>query len=516
MEYTKYQLDALRYKGYSKVFFHKNMYRQEHCLGYSISGSPYDLIHIAEDCPTEDIKKIVILHEVGHIVYSHVYVNIKKEIKFIKSIFESNGVPYQSIMKFGGPMQFLNICMDLEVNTKLLSKGNINTMNEYFKICTPEIFGVPVLDNFRDYYPPLIEKLKKELAKESSEKSNSKVDSDEQNPSSGGLGDIFDKDSENGGNNSEEGTQGGRGNSNNETKDIEDALRDMLRDIRESVSPFDDEFKDDKDISNALQKESYSNDNLKEKKNQNKNIPSQDVMEALGIEDSPNREDSQGRAYSNRKSNEDTDTLPKYDVIPNDNRCIQRFLNKILGSTNKYLPDSMSIHNRGTRGNSNILYSSLKRKHTVDKVKLGILIDVSLSMRTEEVLKAIGTFQKSTNIIDNNSNVVLWDDRLIDEFNIRRIPNKVKTGTYTDIASGMEYLAKKGYKDILVYSDYFTNMREVNKVVKKYGLRVRSIIVGDVKEYVKGAYYQEDFSELKKLLKDNKDFICVTYPKEEV
>lgn len=160
MRWTVAQKEALMYKGLGKVIY-KNMWKRDHQLGYGNKGSntKYNVV-IAKDSPSVEVRGIVTLHEVGHIIYKHLDVDVKEEFQSIKALCDKLKKPYELLTVYGGPMAFLNIAMDLEVNSKLLTLGNIKAMkNANVEPCTPEAYEIEVLDSFRDYYEPLIAKL---------------------------------------------------------------------------------------------------------------------------------------------------------------------------------------------------------------------------------------------------------------------------------------------------------------------------------------------------------------------
>lgn len=167
MKWASTQRAALMYKKLGKVIY-KNMWIAYHQLGYSSKGSntKYNVV-IAKDAPSKEVRDIVTLHEVGHIIYNHLDVNLKEEFLKIKALCNKHNKSYDLLSLYGGPKSFVNIAMDLEVNGKLLTQGNIKTMAAAnFPVCTAEGYDIDFFDNFREYYEPLIERMNSNTPKE--------------------------------------------------------------------------------------------------------------------------------------------------------------------------------------------------------------------------------------------------------------------------------------------------------------------------------------------------------------
>ena len=162
MKLTRTQKKAMKELALCKVVRRK-MWRKERQLGYTSTSANkryYD-INIANDTGSRDVEDIVLLHEIGHCYFGHNDLDIKEELLLVKSMCDGAGLPFSATLMYGGPMRFLNIAMDLEINSKLLTIGNIKAMKKFgFEICTPEGFGIETGESYRSYYMPLLEKAK--------------------------------------------------------------------------------------------------------------------------------------------------------------------------------------------------------------------------------------------------------------------------------------------------------------------------------------------------------------------
>ena len=160
MELTNTQKEAMRELGLCKVI-RRNMWKTEHQLGYTSPGRRFYDINIANDTNNEEVEDIVLLHEIGHCYFGHNDINTVDELLLIKNMCDGEGIPFSAIMAYGGPMRFLNVAMDLEVNSKLLTRGNAKTMKDFgFEILTPQNQKLETGDSYRSYYLPLLRLIK--------------------------------------------------------------------------------------------------------------------------------------------------------------------------------------------------------------------------------------------------------------------------------------------------------------------------------------------------------------------
>src|SRR5574344_1920689 len=160
MKLTRTQKKAMKELALCKVVRRK-MWRTEKQLGYTNTSANrryYD-INIANDTGSREVEDIVLLHESGHCYFGHNDLDIKEELLLVKSMCDGAGIPFSATLLYGGPMRFLNIAMDLEINSKLLTVGNIKAMKKFgFELCTPEGFQIETGESYRSYYMPLLEK----------------------------------------------------------------------------------------------------------------------------------------------------------------------------------------------------------------------------------------------------------------------------------------------------------------------------------------------------------------------
>ena len=519
--YTREQKRVMRYQGLSKVHYHKNMYSRNHELGYAKPGSPYSEIHIAADV-AEDVKRVTLLHEVGHIYFNHVNVNIKEELKEIKVLFEKNGMNFKNgIRRFGGPMSFLNICMDLEVNSKLLTLANVKTMyDNNFKILTQKSLKVETFDTFRDYYEPIILKLKEQEEKEKENRKNNQKNSQKsEGQSNDSFGDDVDEgegsyydyddyddeddydDSCDNGDSSEDGLVESNGDGDSESDggedskdsksaseddedsqenekpaseddvDFSDLLDKAMRDLSSAVDPMDSDLDDE--MSEALRDENY------ERKDDETPETEKSVNDSVdSVEDEENVDEP-------TMSNQNDDSR-EVEVVENTDKEISRFLTGILhtsfGATLNYIKN----YNRGTRrNNGGILYSSLDSRVMTKKTRLGVLIDVSGSMETESIIKACSSLRAVSKALDSKSIGVTWNIYKSQEFSLFDVPESVSVGGGTNMARGLEYLVnEKKCDSVVIYSDFCTDdFDDMLTLIKKKGTKVYSIDVAKDKMY---------------------------------
>lgn len=446
MYYTADQRKALRYAKMCRVVY-SNIWEQKRELGYSTKGKAYYSVVVAKDAPSLDIKRITLLHELGHVIYNHLDSSTYKEdLNLIKSLFEKHNKPFESISKFGGPMSFLNICMDFEVNSKLLTLTNIEDMNNALKainldfgICTPKAYDIEVLDSYRDYFEPLIEKIDDEDLQQLAE----------------------------------------------QQKDLAEALSNLSEGL-------------DSDIRKALEKEGYLSGSFKgvsERDLQSAQEAEDAVseVEAAGDSEKDLKEESSNSQYGSQHSSNGKITLQE-----NSKEVIKKFLTSIIGEDFNRSRDIMRHHNHGTRRNSEgILYAAYRNKHLEQQKRLAVVIDVSGSMYTESIITALSSLKDSLNLLHPESRVFTWDTSLCEDFSLNQIPESVKLGGGTDIASALRFTKERGFTDIVIYSDFWTNMESLVTNAKEGGCHIYSIVVGD------------DLESSSEYLKINKSYIYV-------
>lgn len=413
MELTNTQKEAMRELGLCKVI-RRNMWKSERQLGYTSPGRRFYDINIANDTGNVEVEDITLLHEIGHCYFGHNDIDIAGELQLIKSMCEGEKLSFSAIMAYGGPMRFLNIAMDLEVNSKLLTRGNAKTMRDFgFEILTPQNQGLEVGDSYRSYYLPLIRLIKLDKSKISSMKNATGDDLSNEAPLTG-----------------------------------------------------------DKEIDDALMKEGYIDGTARSTNSSNKVEETTVSKEKQDIEQGTSRNSTGGKPGA---SNATTDRID-IPVRQNTSKELEAFLKSIVHSSIEYSRDSMRLWNRGTRERSSgIIYNSYKQIPQKKRQKLGILVDISGSMNIESIKSAAQTLKNCANLLARDSSFVTWNTEKSEEFPLTDIPESIKTGGGTDMVKGINYLKDKGFTDIVVYSDFETNNLDT---VDPKGYNLYSIVVG--------------------------------------
>ena len=503
MKYTKNQIKAMNQMRMSKVVY-RNMWKRDHVLGYTSKGKRFYEINIADDISCDDCKSVVLLHELGHQIYGHFdEVDLKKEMKDVKGIFESSGVPYHMIRKYGGPHSFINIAMDLYINSTFLTPRNCNVLlSNGFRICTIKDFGFEYQNDFRDYYSLMVDKLKK--AMEEAEKSRKNSINEKEENSEKEEEEIEDY------NNSTEDSKDfddSREDEDNENDSSEDTSNDeeilgevkefvdsLMKDFIDTVSSIDSEV--DEDIQNEIYNENYIGGNICSEKD--------NVVSEFDVENYIETQDLTGD-YKSIEDFMDHEIKDRAIVECDKDIAIDKFLSSIVNFGMSYELDSIRKYNTGTRkSDSNIMYSSIRRKNNVVKKKLGILIDCSCSMDSRSLVKVIKSLKDSMPNISQDSVVVAWDYDKKGEWKIKDIPDTMPEGYWTDISGGVDYLNMLNCDDIIIYSDMDTDMNPFINSVNNYRGNIYSIIVG-VDKY----NYMKNNACGKKLLKRMNRYICI-------
>lgn len=413
MKYTPVQKKLMKDLGMCKVKY-KNMWKSRGELGYSSKGRGFYEISIANDFPNKEVKDIVLLHELGHEYYGHLDLNSKLEVKAVHKMFKELEVDYSRIREYGGPMTFLNIVMDFQINTSLLTLGNIKTMKlNGVEPMVPEVYKLDVMDDFRDYYRPLIERLKNDA-----------------NPLT-----------------------------EEEKEQVEKAIKKMQEDLPSSVNPFDGDLDDE--ISKELTEEGYMGGEAKDgKTNPVKETTVNEILKSEGM------------------SKGDAPTEEQISVVDNSCDTISKFLKSILNVSTSVKSDAIRRWNNGSRRNPNgILYSVPRQKTSVNKKKLGILIDVSGSMETESIIKGISSIKGMSNILNKDSSVVTWTTRKVEEYKIKDTPEYLNIGGGTRMDTGLKYLIENKFTDIVIYSDFETDMEDLLREANSTKANIYSIVV---------------------------------------
>lgn len=477
MTLTKTQKKAMKELALCKVIRRK-MWRTEKQLGYTNTSANkryYD-INIANDTGSREVEDIVLLHEIGHCYFGHNDLDIKEELLLVKSMCDGEGIPFSSTLAYGGPMRFLNIAMDLEINSKLLTVGNIKAIKKFgFELCTPEGFGIEVGESYRSYYLPLLKKVKMMT----------------QSPL--GSGDKKDKNKNDGSGDEEENKGKGKGEEGDSGIKIPGTRNDTGDDLS-SDSPLTGI----EEIDDALLKEGYIGGDIKSKDKSNKS----DVSTVKEKEEEIERAEGGGgsgtvhggKGIGNSGSTSSTITIE----AENTPKEIEKFLRSIIGNSYDFLMDPMRLWNRGSRDRSSgVIYNSLKQAPQKKRKKLGILVDISGSMNISTIQNAAQSLKDCAPVLDKGSKFVTWNTDLGQEFPITNIPDQIRVGGGTDMVAGIEYLVKQGFTDIVVYSDFETSNLET---VNPKGYRLYSIVVGGLHSSSDAKIFNAYLNKNKKVL----------------
>lgn len=476
MQLTKTQKKAMKELALCKVVRRK-MWRTEKQLGYTNTSANkryYD-INIANDTGSREVEDIVLLHEIGHCYFGHNDLDIKEELLLVKSMCDGEGIPFSSTLMYGGPMRFLNIAMDLEINSKLLTVGNIKAIKKFgFELCTPEGFGIEVGESYRSYYLPLLKKVKMMAV------------------SPLGSGDKKDKNKDSDSGEEKEGNKGkGKGKEGDTGTKIPGTRNDTGDDLS-SDSPLTGI----EEIDDALLKEGYIGGNIKSKDKSNKSDVStvKEKEEEIERAEGGNGTVHGGKGIGKSGSTSSTITIE----AENTPKEIEKFLRSIIGNSYDFLMDPMRLWNRGSRDRSSgVIYNSLKQAPQKKRKKLGILVDISGSMNISTIQNAAQSLKDCAPVLDKGSKFVTWNTNLGQEFPITNIPDQIRVGGGTDMVAGIDYLVKQGFTDIVVYSDFETSNLET---VNPKGYRLYSIVVGGLHTSSDAKIFNAYLSKNKKVL----------------
>lgn len=461
MKLTRTQKKAMKELALCKVVRRK-MWRTEKQLGYTNTSANrryYD-INIANDTGSREVEDIVLLHEIGHCYFGHNDLDIREELLLVKSMCDGAGLPFSATLLYGGPMRFLNIAMDLEINSKLLTVGNIKAMKKFgFELCTPEGFQIDTGESYRSYYMPLLEKARAFMDKMPS----GSGDGEEESDGDGDGDEEKDKSKSGGGKN--------KGKGNGKGNDAGDRIPGIKNDTGDDLSS-DSPLTGIEEIDDALLKEGYIGGDIKAKDKSNKSDTSTVKEKEKEIEEAEESDSSGKRNIGNSKAFTSTITIE----AENTPKEIEKFLRSIIGNAYDFLMDPMRLWNRGSRDRSSgVIYNSLKQAPQRKRKKLGILVDISGSMDISTIQNAAQSLKDCAPVLDKGSKFVTWNTDLGQEFPILDIPEQIRVGGGTDMVAGINYLVKQGFTDIVVYSDFETSNLET---VDPKGYRLYSIVVG--------------------------------------
>ena len=170
------------------------------------------------------------------------------------------------------------------------------------------------------------------------------------------------------------------------------------------------------------------------------------------------------------------ETGEKKESLKENSKKMIEFLQSILTDKRVTQFDSMKIYNRGTRGRSNVIYTSQSKKVRKDISRLMIVIDVSGSMDNRDISIAIRSCAGLAKQSGIEAKVVYWNTQKCQEYDIQDIPEKVSSGGGTNIFASLDYAKRKGFDKVVLYSDMETP-GSLERAKKRLNMWVASIIV---------------------------------------
>lgn len=495
MNLTFEQKKVLRQSGMCKITY-RNMFKKDHDLGYCSKGGYFYEVNLAKDVRPVDVQLITLIHECGHIALYHVHTDVPTELKTIEGLCKKYNKPAYMLQAYGGPMAFLNICMDIEVNNKYLTKANTDFMAKCgFPLCTLESYQLTDLGDFRNYYEPLIQKLPdndkdyQQMVEQMKQALKDMLDNAKKNKNQQGQGQGKGTPMPGTGNGQ---PQPGQGQGQpiplpEWAKDIVDSA------MEQAMNELGDEFKDE------LAKEGYADGNSKAKYQQGEDKKGTSGQADTTIDEAVDQAEEQAQADATGNGSEQTASSRKQsygigtshvekgnefgEIVECNDKNIRKFMNQFINIGKEYRVDYLKHYNHGSRENKDgILYSSMKRHIQETKTKIAILVDVSGSMDAKVLLDGLGAIKAAENVIDKDSVLVTWDTHKCQEFNIRNIPTRVREGGGTDMASGVKYLVKKGFKKVVLYSDMETDVSSIIDLMKAKEVEMYTICTDSYEE----------------------------------
>lgn len=429
MIFTKNQKTAFRLLAMTKLI-KRPMWIPEHMLGYCSRDKRNYKINVADDTGSDGVFWSILIHELGHIYYNHMDIDISKELKDVKNLCTSLGYNYSAIMLYyGGPMSFLNIAMDLEVNTKLLEEDNIRVIKDELDAdpVTRSKYGIPEdakFNTFRDYYEPLFKHAVEDNAEEDYEQLKQNI---------------------------KEALKNGKGK-----------LGAGLSDVPVNGNSIEI---DDEEISDLLKNEDYKSGGSSEEGEEDT------VGSELNSHNNGNK--SIGKGSSSRNT-EISDGSSSEDI--------KNFIKNIIDDKRspEYNHDPMRHYNRGTRrNNSGLLYNSTRRRPSVLKRtrKLLVCVDISGSMDISDIKTATQSLKEIFRDIHPDSKFVTCNCNIDEVYPICNIPDNIGTGGGTDMAAGIKYAIENGFTDIVIYSDFCTDLDSMSDLIEENNIKTYSIFV---------------------------------------
>lgn len=435
---------------------------KEGTLGYSFKDKFYYRIRL--DTSIEDNEAIsmsVLIHELGHIELGHMDESLSEAIKYVFKVAEELGISKEVIRVWNrGPMGVINICMDLEVNDKFLTRQNIKDLTKSgFTPVTLEVLGLEPQESWKDYIRPYLS-----MMKDNYDDLKDQLDS------------LFKSLKDIGEMQTKRNKGSGKSNGNPQDGTEESSLGKMIS---------------DKDSEEVEEGESSTSGSSKDSEGEENEVTQSD-MEDDGEDPEEYLDEEEELSELITTSNQKCDDSTSYGISHESHRSKSRpdrkspskiledFFMQLLYHEKTMVPDSMKHYNRGTRRNEHgLIYTSISRKVKLKPKKLGILIDVSGSMDSKSLLTALDSLEPLLHMLHKDSVVVAWDTGLCGEYPITKLPKSLQECGGTDMASGLRYLNKKGYDTVVIYSDFETNTYTLHDEAKAFGKDLSFIVVNN-------------------------------------
>jgi hypothetical protein len=377
----------------------------------------------------KSLQEITLIHEYGHIYYDHNLVDFKKWYDKIQESFRKFH-PGKKDLGRTTLHRILNICMDLQVNSTLLDSSQLDLMKANgYQLMTPEYYQVPPMLKFYQYIDDVVKKLQFVQVT---------------------LGD-------------------GIG-----TSEIDPLL------IPEIVDDMDKEGMEEG--SNESQ-----NSNSEDKEG---NDYSSDAEEIEGDEYFGNDESEDPINGSESEAREDFSPEGHFKSFVMSPVTVAHRIDDILELIRSYKldfqSDSLRLYNRNSRGNRNLMYTSLKNKLLLHKHKLAVIVDVSGSMGSKIPKIILNSLKKYQQSFHSDSIVVLWDTNLVEEYSITKLPKEFYLGGGTDMTSALHYVvSQKKFDKVLLISDFYDYLQRIDSFVKESHIDAFYISYGVKQEELK-------------------------------
>ena len=153
---------------------------------------------------------------------------------------------------------------------------------------------------------------------------------------------------------------------------------------------------------------------------------------------------------------------------------LKEFLEAFYINKPRTLLDSLKIYNRQSRGTTNLMYSSTKRKRGRVEDVLMIMLDVSSSMNRELLSSIMQYFKTIRYQYNPNSRIITWNTKLVEDLKFSQVDKEFQISGGTDLAKGARWVMNTYFPDkFILISDYEDNMNSLNQVIKEMGSKTK-------------------------------------------